>query len=146
MATAVVHIAQNIATSYTSSLNEEEKINTFLDQINNHKEDLYSITTELVHLTNLFSQITWIDNLSTSDKVLIKGVIAMGKEADVVFKKFYASQRRAYRPKGLFKEELEALKEAIDTLIENVLEIEHIIFGLREDKDFNELSAQLDTL
>lgn len=146
MATSVGHITQSIATTYESSLNEEERINTFIDKINNHKRTLQDFTTGLVHLSGLFSQITWKNNLSTADTILIKGAIVIGKEADVEFKKFYASQRRLYQPKGLFKNELYALKEAIEGLIENVLEVEHIIFTLRKDTEFNELSKLADML
>lgn len=146
MTTSVKHITQSIVTTYESLLNEEERINSFLDKINNHKRTLQDFTTGLIHLSELFSQITWKDNLSTADIILIKGAIVISKEADVEFKKFYASQHCFYQSNRLLKEVLYALKEAIDGLIENVLEVEYIIFTLRNDVEFKALSRLVDRL
>lgn len=146
MVPTIQHIATDITESYARSLSNEEKIDSFLDQINNRKKEYRDLTDQLVHLSQLFSQITWLDDLTPADKVLIKGVITMGKEADVELKKFYASQSRLFGPKGLFNKELSELKTAVEDHIENVLEVEHIIFELRDDKEFKELSKLIDEL
>lgn len=146
MSVTITTITENITATYVSSLNTEEQINTLLDQINEQKERFQKLTNQLKKLSTLFVKITWLDSLSNTDKVLIKGLVAMGKEADVVLRKFYASQNRYYQQRGLFKEELHHLKNSIDTLFEDVLMVEHIIYTLREDAEFKDLCEWVDEL
>ena len=146
MTTTLEHITTKIISSYSQSLSEKEHINQILDQINEQKERYVLFINQLETLDVLLSQITWLDNLDNADEILIKGIIAMGKEADIHFKKYYATQRRLYASRGWFKEELSLIKESIELHIENVMEVEHIIFELRKDIDFQALSNQIDEL
>jgi len=146
MTTTLEHITAEIISSYSQSLSEKEHINQILDHINEQKERYGHFIDRLENLNALLSQITWIDNLDDADEILIKGIIAMGKEADIHFKKFHAAQRRLYTSRGWFKDELSLIKESIELHIENVMEVEHIIFELRNDKDFQALSNQIDEL
>jgi len=146
MTKTLEHITSKIIHSYSQSLSEKEKIDHVLDHINEQKKQYVKFTKLLERLSKLLSEITWMENMNQGDEILIKGVIAMGKEADVCFNKYYATQRRSYASKGWFKEEFHRLKEAIEQHKENVLEVEHIIFELRKDKEFIELSKLIDEL
>jgi hypothetical protein len=146
MTTSIEHITSKIIHSYSQSLREKENIDHVLDHINEQKKQYRNFTKLLDKLSKLISQITWMENMNKGDEILIKGIIAMGKEADLYFKKYYATQRRSYAAKGWFKEEFHSLKEAIEQHKENILEVEHIIFELRKDKEFIELSKLIDEL
>jgi len=146
MTTTLENINREIIKSYSHSFSEEERINKILDHINDKKQE-YSILTKCLNkLGSLLTKITWIDDISTSDEVIISGIIAMGKTSDKHFKKFYSAQRRIYVPKGLFKDDFKEMKKAMDFHIEAVLEVEHIIFDLRKNDDFKKLSSLVDEL
>nr|BFF38626.1 hypothetical protein BACY1_04310 [Tenacibaculum mesophilum] len=146
MTTTLEKINREIIKSYSDSLSEEERINKILDHINDKKKDYAHLTKSLEKIASLLTKITWIDNLSTSDEVIIRGIIAMGKASDKHFKKFYSGERRIYVPKGLFKDDFKEMKKAIDFHSEALNEVEHIIFDLRKENDFNELSTLVDEL
>ncbi|WP_335965769.1 hypothetical protein [Galbibacter sp. PAP.153] len=146
MTTTLEKINREIIKSYSHSLSEEERVNKILDHINDKKKEYSILTKSLEKLGLLLTKITWLDNLSTSDEVIIRGIIAMGKASDKHFKKFYSEQRKIYVPKGLFKDNFKEMKEAIDFHIEAVNEVEHIIFELRKNNDFKELSSLVNEL
>lgn len=146
MTTTLEKINREIIKSYSHSLSEEERINKILDQINDKKKKYSILTKSIEKLGSLLTEITWLDNLSKSDEVIIRGIIAMGKASDKHFRKFYSEQRRIYVPKGLFKEDFKEIKKSIEFHIEAVNEVEHIIFDLRKNNDFKELSSIVDEL
>lgn len=146
MTTALEKINREIIKSYSHSLSEEERVNKILDHINDKKKEYSALTKSLNKLSLLFTKITWLDNLSTSDEVIIRGIIAMGKASDKHFKKFYFEQKNIYAPKNLFKDDFKEMKKAINFHIEAVQEVEHIIFELRKDEDFKKLSSLVDEL
>ena len=146
MISTLENITTDIIHSYSQSLTEQERIDTMLDHINDQKQKYRSLTSKIQHLDSLLVKITWLDDLAESDEILVKGIIAMGKEADIKFKKYYAANRRAYAAKGWFKEEFRDLKEAIELHLESALEVEHIIFELRKDKEFKALCKLVDDL
>ncbi len=146
MTSTIEKINREIIKSYSNSLSEEERINEILDRINGKKKEYSYLTKSLNRLSALLAKITWLDDLSTSDEVIISGIIAMGKASDIHFKRFYEEQFKLYSPKGLFKEDLREMKKAIDSHRESVQEVEHIIFELRKDNDFKKLSSLIDEL
>ena len=146
MTTTLENITTELLGSYSHSLTERDSINNLLDHINDKKTQYREITQGLKKLSDLLSKITWLDNIDNSDEVIIKGLITMGKEADNQFKKYYSSEKREYASKGWFKEEFKNWKEAIYLHIETVLEVEHIIFELRKDSEFNDLCDLINEL
>lgn len=146
MPTTIENISREIVGSYSSSLREKEKTDDVLDHINDKKQHYRQLSKGISELSSLLSKITWLDDLKKSDEVIIKGILAMGKEADVYFKKYYASERREYAEKDWFDKELKALEQSIDLHREMVLEIEHIIFDLRKNPAFKEVSGLLNEL
>lgn len=68
----------------------------------------------------------------------------MGKEANLQLTAFVEKQKERDRKNGIFKKELEALREAINLHYESVLEVEHIIFDLRKNDQFLDLCKLAD--
>lgn len=139
-------ISNEIFNSYTHTLSEKDRINKLLDHILDKKQEYVNLSRDLTTLTNLISHLTWLNDLSETDEVIIRGLIDLGKKADNLFRKFYAAERRAYSQKGWFKDEFSNLKSSIELHQETLLDVEHIIFELRKDKEFIELSKLLDEL
>lgn len=146
MTTTLDKLNREIVKSYSSSLSEEERINKLLDHINDKKNEYSHLTKSLNKLSSLLIKITWLDNLSISDEVIVWGIVAMGKASDKHFRNFYVEQKGLYSSKGLFKDDFIELKKAIDFHLESVQEVEHIIFKLRKDEGFKSLSSEIDAL
>ena len=139
METTIKNITTELVESYSYSLSENERVNNLLDKINDMKKDYIQLSENINKLSLLLSKITWLDNLSDNDEVMIKAIVVMGKEADNRFKKFYASHNRIFSPKGLFRNEFVSLKNSIAIHIETVFDVERIIFELRKSKEFKSL-------
>jgi len=139
-------ISNEIFNSYTHTLSEKDRINKLLDHILDKKQEYANLSRDLTNLTNLISHLTWLNDLSETDEVIIRGLIDLGKKADYLFRKFYATERMAYSHKGWFKDEFSNLKSSIELHQETLIEVEHIIFDLRKDKEFIALSKLLDEL
>jgi hypothetical protein len=139
-------ISNEIFNSYTHTLSEKDRINSLLDHILDKKQEYINLSNGLVTLNKLLSQLTWINDLTESDEVIIRGLLDLGKKVDFLFRKFYASERRNYSQKGWFKDEFFELKSSIELHQEALFDVEHIIFELRKDKEFNELTKLLDNL
>lgn len=146
MTTSIENITSKIVESYSYSLSENERINNILDHINDTKQEYILISKNLNKLSKLLIKITWLENLTISDEIIIKGVLTIGKGADKQFKKFYAIQKKTYAPKGWFKKDFEVLKSAINFHNETIADLEHIIFDLRKNKDFQLLCNELAVL
>ncbi len=144
MTATLENISTKIVASYSYSLNENDRVNKILDHIIDKKAELVLLSKGLQKLSKLLIKITWLDNLSQTDEVIIKGFLTMGKEADKHFKNFYSTQRKIYAPKGWFKAEFKILKHEIEFHIETIKQIEHIVFDLRKNEDFKNLCKQLD--
>ncbi len=146
MTATLENITTKIVGSYSYSLSENERINNILDHINDKKQEYVLISKNLNKLSKLLIKITWINDLTASDEVIIKGILTIGKEADKQFKKFYSFQKKIYAPKGWFKQDFETLKNAIDFHLETIKDLEHIIFDLRKNKEFISVCNEFDNL
>jgi DNA repair ATPase RecN len=145
MNSTLEHIGKEIISSY-SHLSEKEEIDNFLDEINKFKRELGNLTKALNFLDKSMIRITWLDDLQKKDEIIIKGLIAMGKEANAQLETFIAEQDNLKRTRGIFKKDFEALKEAMNLHLESVLEVEHIIFDLRKNEEFLDLCKLADEL
>ena len=145
MTTTLEHIGKDILTSY-SHLSEKEQINTFLDEINKVRKEFRDLTESLKILDKSLIKLTWLDNLQKKDEIIIRGLIAMGKEANNQLETFVAEQDKLNRTDGILKKDFEALKEAMDLHIESILEVEHIILDLGKNEDFLVLCKLVDEL
>lgn len=143
MTATLEHISRELFTSY-SHLSDKEKIDTFLDQILEKKKAYVELVVTIKNLDTLVSRITWLDDLDAGNEIVIRGLLEMGKAANRYLVAFLADEKRKQASGDLFKEEFEALEEAIELHMESVLEVEHIIFELRKNKEFMDLCHSLD--
>jgi len=138
---------QTILVSYSQSiLSKEEMLDAFLDHINENREKLASYTLKINHLSQLLKQITWIDNLSGQDEIIVQGLLTMSKQVDKLLHKVHQDFRKKYskHDKNILKIELQNFDTAIKFHAETIKEIEYIIFVLRKNKDFLDLCNLLD--
>ena len=91
MNSTLEHIGKEMISSY-SHLSEKEQIDNFLDEINRTKKELRDLTKALKSLDKSIIQITWLNNLQKKDEIIIKGIIAMGKEANIQLTAFVEKQ------------------------------------------------------
>jgi len=145
MTTTLEHIGKDILSSY-SHLSEKEQVNTFPDEINKVRKEFRDLTESLKILDKSLIKLTWLDNLQKKDEIIIRGLIAMGKEANNQLETFVAEQDKLNRTDGILKKDFEALKEALELHIESILEVEHIILDLRKNEDFLALCKLADEL
>ena len=139
-------ISSEIFNSYTHTLSEKDRINDVLDHILDKKQQFNNLSSEINALTNLVSNLTWINNLTESDEVIIQGLIDIGKKVDLQLRKFYSAEIIKYSNKDWFNVEFNDFQSAIDLHQETLIDVEHIIFQLRKDNEFTELTEFLDEL
>jgi len=148
MTTTLDKIQKEAVKSYTSNskLSQEEIINNLLDEINARKKKYKDLAKGINYLSHLLCKITWLDDLKDSDDVLIHSIIGMAKASDKKYREFLARERKAFVPKGLFKEEFKLLKEAIENHKESYVDVSNIVLDLRKDEEFLKLSQVIDEL
>lgn len=139
-------ISSEIFNSYTHTLSEKDRVNDVLDHILDKKQQFNNLSSEINALTNLVSNLTWINNLTESDEVIIQGLIDIGKKVDLQLRKFYSAEIIKYSNKDWFNVEFNDFQSAIDLHQETLIDVEHIIFQLRKDNEFTELTEFLDEL
>lgn len=139
-------IQEKVVKSYTESLSEEDLINHLLDEILIRQKRYDNLVKGIDRVSVLLRKITWIDNLSDSDEVLIRGILAMGQEAVKKYKSFLKKEKKAFEPQGLFSKNFKSLEIAIKNHQEAIEEVSDIIFNIRKDDEFKELSKLIDEL
>ena len=125
-------ISGKVTESYKSTIRSQESIDSFLDQINQKKESYQEIINNISKINELLCELTWVDEINESDKVLLKGVIAMGEHTDKTLRFFYADQRRKYHKLNLFKKEFKALIEVIEIHNETISDVNNVFINLRD--------------
>ncbi len=138
-------IQEEVFKSYKSSITNDDVVDKLLDEINNKKSSYIKLTKSINRVSELLIKITWLNNLSDSDKLMIHGIIAIGKVCDNRCSKFLNVEKKAFLPKGLFKEDLKLLSDAIINHKEALQDLVEII-ELREDDEFKALSKIIDEL
>jgi hypothetical protein len=135
MSQSIEVISGKITESYKSTIKNQEAIDSFLDQINQKKKSYREIIYNVNAINKLLCDLTWVDKVTESDKTLLKGLIAMGEHKDKMLRVFYAAQKRKYQKNNLFKEELNALLEAIDLHHEIIHDVNNNFFNLRDNEE-----------
>lgn len=149
MTATIDNIKSNIFSKYSSispSVDQdsyEEKVNRFLDEINNTRNKYKRYTRTFNKLDRLLCELTWVDGITDADKEDIKQILLSGRSIDKEVRKYYAAQRRRYAPKGLFKEEYLLFKDAIEKHRESLDDVENIFFNIRENQKLNDLMSSL---
>jgi cell division septum initiation protein DivIVA len=144
----IAEIAQEVKnTSYKEKMNlySEKNINAFLDAILDVKSYLKERTERLNHISNLFSEVTWIDNLNEKDLELIHDIISSAKELRYTLVKIYINYNEL-KIRGIATDEVKEFKKAIDNYTEDYEDLEYIFFNSSKNKLFNQITTGLSKL
>lgn len=121
---------------------DEEKVNAFLDAINDLKSLLNKRNKKLSHVNEQFEKITWLNNLNKQDLMLLNDLIATSKDLHSSLIRQYV-QLNLFRQKGIAKKEIHDFKSEIDDLRESFEDLESIFFYLPKQPDFKETTKLL---
>lgn len=149
MTTTISNIGQEInqiissSKSMPSKLNEQEKINQFLDGINNLRVKLVERTEKLKKLDELFSELTWFDIQNEGEEELMKKVISTSLSFHSKSIKNFIALKKSFWKDKICRDEISAYKNTLDDLEESIYEVKEIFFKLRKDQEFNDLMNSL---
>jgi len=124
-------------------LSEQDKINKFLDSINNIKKKVSQQTERIEELDRLFSELTWLDLQNPEEEKLLREVIEKAKSFHFKSIRDFAEMKKGLWQDKIARMEITNFKEALDDFEDSVFEVEHIFFILRKDDEFNELTNSL---
>lgn len=149
MTTTISNIGQEINQIISSSksipakLTEEEKINRFLDGINNLRTKLVERTEKIEKLDELFSQLTWYDLKNQEEEDLMQSVISKSLSFHSKSIKNFVSLKRSFWKDKICRDEITRYKNTLDDFEESIYEVKEIFFNLRKDSEFNDLMNSL---
>lgn len=149
MTNTISNIGQEINQIISSSksipakLTEEEKINRFLDGINNLRTKLVERTEKIEKLDELFSQLTWYDLKNQEEEDLMQSVISKSLSFHSKSIKNFVSLKRSFWKDKICRDEITSYKNTLDDFEESIYEVKEIFFNLRKDSEFNDLMNSL---
>lgn len=123
----------------TPRISEQEKVNRFLDTINSTRIKIVKMTSNLNHLEELFTKLSWLDIQNSEEELLVKKVITQAKKYHSSSIKNYILLKKTLWNEGICKIEIDNYKDSMDDFEDTVLEIEQIFFVLRKDDEFNDI-------
>ncbi len=145
MITSISNIGQEVNQIISNSksipvkMNDEEKINKFLDGINDFKTKLIDQTENIQKLDDLFSQSTWFDIQNQEEEELLKEIITRSLSFHSAAIKNFVKLRKAFWKDNICRTEISNFKNALDDFEESIYEVNEIFFKLRKDDEFNDL-------
>lgn len=143
MTTSIAEIGTEINSIISKSriipLSEQEKIDNFLDHINDLKRKLNVRIEKIGQLDNLFTQLTWHDISNKKEEKLLKTVFVKAKKFHLKALKNFAELNSIFWKKDICRAEISSYKNSLDDFEDTVLEVEQIFFSLRNDQEFNDL-------
>lgn len=120
---------------YSISLTKEEKINNFLDGINEDRATIERISLDVKDLTSRLEKISWLKNVTQDDLALIKTCLIITNEVVKALNKAYAMFNSRLRPNGVCKDELNEFIESIRDLNETKEDVNLAYFVLPNDTE-----------
>tara|TARA_B100000315_G_C14441899_1_gene525092 strand:- start:474 stop:920 length:447 start_codon:yes stop_codon:yes gene_type:complete len=145
MTTTISNIGNEIENIISKSKNinpkisEQERINKFLDTINNLRDRIIDRTSKLEELDDLFTRLTWLNIEDKKEEDLLKQVIDRAKKFHSRLIRNYANLKRNLWKENICRNELENYKYSIEDFEDSIFEVEEIFFSLRKDEEFNDL-------
>lgn len=128
---------------YSISLTKEERINNFLDGINQNRTFLTQIALDIETLIVKLEQFTWFTNISETDLILMRACLISTEKLIKELKKSYAHFNSILRPKGVCKNELKTYLEIIRDLEETKNDVYLVYFELPKDTENNKLDKDI---
>jgi len=134
-------ISDIISTETKNKISEEDKINEFLDNINNVKRSILARKDAILKIDGLLIELTWYDAEDEETEAELDDLMKAVNQFHTSLLVEYVALKRRFPQKKLFKIVLSELKSAIDDLEDSAIEVDNIFFGLRKDDEFNTLAA-----
>lgn len=128
-----------------SPILEVEKTNSFLDAINDFKEELKSKTIDIYEINSRIEKITWFNDLDEECMMILNDIISSAKDLRSTLIRQYISLS-FLRKDGVAKQEIKDFKNAIDELKESYEDLESVFFFLPQMTEFKETTKKLSLL
>ena len=133
----------NLVQSFEKTqLSEEQKINIFLDTVNQIKKPIEKATKLIEKLDEVVLLVTWVEVKTAEDEQIVCEILEAGHKIHAEALKSYAGFTKILSNKT-FKNTLRNSKAAIDDFEDSLLEVKEVIFDLRKDSEFMKLSENL---
>lgn len=129
----------------SSSLQNLEQIDSFLDRILDLKKLLNSKTEKINGLIDEMEKLTWFSDVDQNELQLINDLISSAKDLRTTLIRLYFSTG-VLRNKDVANQEIQELKNSIDDLKESCEDLESRFFYLPEMPEFKETSKELSLL
>lgn len=121
----------------------EEKVNSFLDQLNIFKKELREKTSEIYEINSSIEKLTWYSNLDEECLMAINDLISSAKDLRSSLIRQYVAMNKPFKSRGIAKEEIKDFKNSIDELREVYEDLESVFFSLPEMPEFVETTKKL---
>jgi polyribonucleotide nucleotidyltransferase len=125
-----------------SPILEEERINSFLDTLNDFKNDLKEKTLKIYEINEKIEEITWFNDLDEECLMKLNDIISSAKDLRSSLVRQYISMN-FLRKRGVAKEVIREFKFSIDELKESYEDLESVFFFLPEMPEFKEITKKL---
>lgn len=125
-----------------SPILEEERINSFLDTLNDFKNDLKEKTLRIYEINEKIEEITWFNDLDEECLMKLNDIISSAKDLRSSLVRQYISMN-FLRKRGVAKEVIREFKFSIDELKESYEDLESVFFFLPEMPEFKETTKKL---
>lgn len=120
----------------------EEKTNRFLDHILEFKSNLTGISNDIEEIVARFEKLTWIENPNEDCLKKIRELIDEARKAHSTSIRLYVNiNNSSFR--NIAKSEVREFKTSLDDIKEAANDLEKAIFIYPNDKEFNDVTAQL---
>lgn len=127
------------------ALFNEEKINAFLDAINDFKSLIKNKTETLSEINKSLEQLTWLNDLNEEELMVVNDIIVLGNDFYSTLMKQYSSLRNSALNETS-EEGLKNFKIEIDNLKESCEDLDSVFFYLPSFSEFNETEINLRNL
>lgn len=122
---------------------DEERVNNFLDAINDFKRLLKAKSDRIYNINDRIEKITWFNDSVDEERLMIlNDLISSAKDLRSSLIRQYVSMN-LFRKKGIAKSEIKDFKNSIDELKESYEDLESVFFFLPEIPHFVETTKKL---
>ncbi len=124
---------------------DEEKINAFLDAINDFKRALVCKTEEVQEINSRIEKLTWFTDIDDACLMLVNDIISAARDLHSSLIRQYVAMN-IIKSKGIARSEIREFKDSLDDLRESCDDLELVFFHLPNNQDFVETTRQLSLL
>ncbi|MEO8146278.1 MAG: hypothetical protein ABI723_01510 [Bacteroidia bacterium] len=114
---------------------EEEVINSYLDSINDFKNELGNKNKKINEISDGIEALTWLQNKDQEILSQLNELIVLAKDVHATLIRKYISFNN-FRQSGIAKNEITEFKQAIDFFKESYSDLECAFFTFPKNNDF----------